>query len=63
MMYIWHALKHKYNLLFLGAGLVAGLFFSWSLPLFYPVLFAAETIILIGAATNKRFQRAVNALY
>jgi hypothetical protein len=62
MMYIWHAFKNKYNVLFLGAGLVAGLFFSWSLPLFYPVLFAAEAIILIGAATNKRFQRAVNAL-
>jgi hypothetical protein len=32
------------------------------LPLFYPVVFVAETVILIGAATNKRFQRAVNAL-
>jgi hypothetical protein len=62
MMYIWHAFKHKLNLLFLGAGLIAGLFFSWSLPLFYPVLFAAEAVILIGTATNKRFQRAVNAL-
>lgn len=62
MMYIWHAFRNKYNLLFLGASLVAGLFFSWSLPLFYPVVFVAETVILIGAATNKRFQRAVNAL-
>lgn len=61
-MYVWHAFRHKFNLLFLGAGLIAGLFFSWSLPLFYPVLFAAEAFFLIGAATNRRFQRAVHAL-
>ncbi|MFO1471425.1 MAG: hypothetical protein U1F27_10335 [Turneriella sp.] len=62
MMYVWHAFKHKYNLLFFGIALVAGLFFTWKLPLFYPILFAAETLILIGAATNKQFQRAVNAI-
>jgi len=62
MMYIWHAFKHKFNLLFLAVGLVAGLFFSWKLPLYYPVLFVVETLILFGAATNKRFQRAVNAI-
>ena len=61
-MYVWHAFKHKYNLLFFGLALVAGLFFTWKLPLFYPVLFVAETLILIGAATNKQFQRAVNAI-
>lgn len=62
MMYIWHAFKHKFNLLFMGAALVAGLFMTWSNPLFYPVLFAAETAILIATATNKRFQRAVDAI-
>jgi hypothetical protein len=62
MMYVWHAFKHKFNLLFIGTAIVAGLFMTWSNPLFYPVLFAAETLILIGAATNKRFQRAVDAI-
>jgi len=62
MMYVWHAFKHKLNLLFMGAALGAGLFMTWSNPLFYPVLFAVEAAIIIGAATNKRFQRAVDAL-
>lgn len=62
MMYVWHAFKHKFNLLFIGASLGAGLFMTWSNPLFYPVLFVFEALILIGAATNKRFQRAVDAL-
>jgi hypothetical protein len=62
MMYIWHAFKHNYNLLFMGSALIGGLFFTWSLPLYYPVLFAAEALILIGSATNKRFQQAVRAL-
>lgn len=62
MMYVWHAFKNKYNLLFLGASLIAGFFFTGSLPLYFPILFAAEAVILIGAATNSRFQRAVNAL-
>ncbi|MBS0618458.1 MAG: hypothetical protein JSR44_09730 [Spirochaetes bacterium] len=62
MIYVWHAFTHKFNLLFMGASIIAGLFFTWSNPLFYPVLFAVESVLLIGAATNKRFQRAVDAL-
>ncbi len=62
MSYIWHALINKWNLLVFGGSLVAGIFFTWSNALWYPVIFVLETLYLIGAATNKRFQRAVDAI-
>ncbi|HRP68750.1 MAG TPA: hypothetical protein PLY93_04400 [Turneriella sp.] len=62
MSYLWHALINKWNLLVLGGSLVAGLFFTWTNALWYPVIFILETVYLVGAATNKRFQRAVDAI-
>lgn len=62
MSYVWHALINKWNLLVFGGSLIAGIFLTWSNALFYPVVFGLETLYLIGAATNKRFQRAVDAI-
>lgn len=62
MKYLWHALTNKWNLLVFGISLVAGLFFTWSNALWYPVLLVLETLYLVGAATNKRFHRAVDAI-
>lgn len=62
MMYIWHAFKHKLNLLVFGIALFVGVFYTWSTPLYFPVLFGLEAVYLIAAATNKRFRRAVDAL-
>ncbi|MBV6493883.1 MAG: hypothetical protein LDLANPLL_01907 [Turneriella sp.] len=62
MSYLWHALINKWNLLIFSISLVAGLFLTWSNALFYPVLFALEALYLFGAATNKRFQRAVDSI-
>src|SRR6185436_4688906 len=62
MSYVVAALINKWNLMVFGGSLVAGIFFTWSNALWYPVIFGLETLYLVGAATNKRFQRAVDAI-
>ncbi|MCB1148181.1 MAG: hypothetical protein KDK38_15380 [Leptospiraceae bacterium] len=64
MSYLFHALKTPANLWFLAAGFVAGIFITpafFLIPYYWPAFFAVEGGILLATATNKRFQKSVNA--
>jgi len=60
MDYFWHALKSKFNLLFLGIGTALSIF------LFHPYILlgflGAEIFILTTFITNKRFKRHVDSI-
>ena len=59
MDYIWHALKHKANILFLISSVVLSFFFSF--VYFWPAVAGVEILFVAFLSANPRFQKHVRS--